>query len=84
MRALTERVIELSTRAAGDWWRSGLRLELSVNLPADVLRSPTRASPSSSPPPWSQSGLPATALQFEVTEDALMSRRRCRRSSSSG
>ena len=32
LRVLTERIIELATRAAGDWWRSGLRLELSVNL----------------------------------------------------
>src|SRR5262245_14951284 len=37
MSALTERVIELASRAAGDWWRSGLELELSVNLPADAL-----------------------------------------------
>ena len=34
LRALTERVIEYSTRAAGDWWHSGLGLQLSVNLAA--------------------------------------------------
>jgi diguanylate cyclase (GGDEF)-like protein len=72
MRALTERVIEFSTRAAGDWWHSGLGLQLSVNL----------ASSSFSEVDWdldafvaktlARTGLPGKALQFEVTEDALM------------
>jgi diguanylate cyclase (GGDEF)-like protein len=72
MRALTERVIEYSTRAAGDWWHSGLGLQLSVNL----------ASSSFSELDWkldefvaktlARTGLPGKALQFEVTEDALM------------
>jgi EAL domain-containing protein (putative c-di-GMP-specific phosphodiesterase class I) len=72
MRALTERVIEFSTRAAGDWWHSGLGLQLSVNL----------ASSSFSEVDWdldafvaktlARTGLPGKALQFEITEDALM------------
>ena len=73
MRALTERVIELSARAAGDWWRSGLRVELSVNLPADVLAEPDPRLEKAVTAALSQSGLPATALRFDVTEDAVMS-----------
>jgi EAL domain-containing protein (putative c-di-GMP-specific phosphodiesterase class I) len=73
MRALTERVIELSARAAGDWWRSGLRLELSVNLSADVLAEPDPRLEKAVRAALSQSGLPATALRFDVSEDAVMS-----------
>ncbi len=72
MRALTERMISSSIRAAGDWWRSGLGLQLSVNLSSSAF----------SPPDWglhrfvadslTQAGLPGTALQVEVTEDALV------------
>jgi EAL domain-containing protein (putative c-di-GMP-specific phosphodiesterase class I) len=72
MRALTEQVIELSVRAAGDWWRSGLRLELSVNLPADVLAEPDPSLEEVVTAALSQSGLPATALRFDVTEGAVM------------
>ena len=36
MHELTERVIELATRAAGDQWHSGLQLQLSVNLGSDL------------------------------------------------
>lgn len=72
MRSLTEQVIELSARAAGDWWRSGLRLELSVNLPADVLMEPDPFLEKTVTAALSQSGLPATALRFDVTENAVM------------
>ena len=59
MLALTERIIELATRAAGDWWRSGLRLELSVNLPADVLAEPDpRLSKWPSRPPCPRAACP--------------------------
>ena len=43
MPALTERIVKLSTLATGDWWRSGLRLQLSVNLPASALTEPDPA-----------------------------------------
>jgi EAL domain-containing protein (putative c-di-GMP-specific phosphodiesterase class I) len=69
--ALTERVIQLAIRAAGDWWRSGLRLELSVNLPASVLSEPA-AVEETAKAALSSSGLPATALRFDITEDAVM------------
>ena len=38
-RAVTERALELAARAAGDWWRSGLGLQLSVRLPGDAFMS---------------------------------------------
>ena len=72
-RALTERVIEYSTRAAGDWWRSGLGLRLSVNLPLGAVA-----------PDWdlisfvsgalAATGLPGEAIEFEVTEDGLLAK----------
>jgi EAL domain-containing protein (putative c-di-GMP-specific phosphodiesterase class I) len=72
MPALTERVIELATRAAGDWYRSGLRLQLSVNLPASALAVPEPALRELVSAALSSSGLPAAALRFDVTEDAVM------------
>jgi EAL domain-containing protein (putative c-di-GMP-specific phosphodiesterase class I) len=72
MPALTERVIELATRAAGDWWRSGLRLELSINLPASTLSDPDPRLEEIIPAALSRSGLPGKALRFDVTEDAVM------------
>jgi EAL domain-containing protein (putative c-di-GMP-specific phosphodiesterase class I) len=72
MPALTERVIDLSTRAAGDWWRSGLRLQLSVNLPASALAGPDPRLREVVSAALTRSGLPATALRFDVTEDAIM------------
>jgi EAL domain-containing protein (putative c-di-GMP-specific phosphodiesterase class I) len=72
MPALTERVIHLGTRATGDWWRSGLRLELSVNLPASALAEPDPQLPEVVQAALSQSGLPTDALRFDVTEDAVM------------
>ena len=72
MPALTARVIELATQAVGDWWRSGLRLELTVNLPTTAFATPdpdlhevVRAS-------LARSDVPAAALRLDVTEDAVM------------
>jgi EAL domain-containing protein (putative c-di-GMP-specific phosphodiesterase class I) len=73
MPALTERVIEVATRAAGDWWRSGLRLELSVNLPAGALVEPDSRIQEAVARALSHSGLPAGSLRFDVTEDSVMS-----------
>jgi EAL domain-containing protein (putative c-di-GMP-specific phosphodiesterase class I) len=70
--ALTERIIEVGTRAAGDWWRSGLRLELSVNLPADVLAEPDPHLEKLVTTALTQSGFPAKSLRFDLTESALM------------
>jgi diguanylate cyclase (GGDEF)-like protein len=72
MRALTERVIEYSTRAAGDWWRSGLGLQLSVNLSASTFSERDWRIDEFVARTLAQTGLPGNALQFEITEDALM------------
>jgi EAL domain-containing protein (putative c-di-GMP-specific phosphodiesterase class I) len=67
--ALTERVIEVATRAAGDWWRSGLRLQLSVNISASVLADPGLDDLVSVA--LARSSLPAEALRLDVSEDAI-------------
>jgi len=72
MRALTERVIEFSTRAAGDWWHSGLGQQLSVNLAPSSLSDPDWKLDEFVAKALARTGLPGKALQFEVTEDALM------------
>jgi EAL domain-containing protein (putative c-di-GMP-specific phosphodiesterase class I) len=73
MRELTERVIELSTRAAGDWWHSGLRLQLSVNLRSDDISPGDRNLNDFVSDALSAAHLPGEALQFEITEDCLIS-----------
>jgi diguanylate cyclase (GGDEF)-like protein len=72
MRTLTERVIEFSTRAAGDWWHSGLGLQLSVNLAASGFSEADWNLERFVAETLARTGLPGKALQFEVTEDALM------------
>jgi EAL domain-containing protein (putative c-di-GMP-specific phosphodiesterase class I) len=72
MPALTERVIKVATRATGDWWRSGLRLELSLNLPPSALADPDPRLPKVAQTALSRAGLPTDALRFDVTEDAVM------------
>jgi diguanylate cyclase len=72
MPALTERMIDIATRAAGDWWRSGMCVELSINLPADTLSDPDRGLESTIRESLARSGLPAKALRFDITEDAVM------------
>jgi EAL domain-containing protein (putative c-di-GMP-specific phosphodiesterase class I) len=73
MRELTERVIQLATRAAGDWWHSGLRLQLSVNLGSDDLSAGERNLDGIVSDALSAARLPGEALQFEVTENCLIS-----------
>jgi EAL domain-containing protein (putative c-di-GMP-specific phosphodiesterase class I) len=72
MPALTERIIKLSTQATGDWWRSGLRLQLSVNLPASALNEPDPALDELVSAAPVSMGFPSDALRFEITEDAIM------------
>jgi diguanylate cyclase (GGDEF)-like protein len=72
MRTLTERVIDYSTRAAGDWWHSGLGLQLSVNLAPSTFSEPEWRLDNFVAKALARTGLPGKALQFEVTEDALM------------
>src|SRR4051794_4000195 len=73
MRTLTERMVEYSTRAAGDWWRSGLGLQVSVNLPLHAFSGSQWNLQTVVGGALSASGLPGEALQFEVTEDGLSS-----------
>jgi EAL domain-containing protein (putative c-di-GMP-specific phosphodiesterase class I) len=70
--ALTERITELAIQTAGDWWRSGLQLEISVNLPATALIEPDPRFVDAITGSLDRSGVPATALRFDVTEDAVM------------
>jgi EAL domain-containing protein (putative c-di-GMP-specific phosphodiesterase class I) len=72
MIALTERVVEISTRAAGDWWRSGLRLQLGVNLPAVAVSSTEWELDGLVARSLAAAGLPGEAIQFDVTEDSLL------------
>ncbi|MFL5907762.1 MAG: EAL domain-containing protein [Solirubrobacterales bacterium] len=72
MRPLTERMIELATRTAGDWWRSGLGLQLSLNLPSSLFAQPEWQLHEFVSRAMNDSGLPGGALQFEVTEAAVM------------
>lgn len=71
--ALTERMVELAIQTAGDWWRSGLQLEISVNLPATALTGPDPNLHDAITDSLNRSGVPATALRFDVTEDAVIS-----------
>jgi EAL domain-containing protein (putative c-di-GMP-specific phosphodiesterase class I) len=71
LRSLTEKVLEFSTRAAGDWWRSGLGLQLSLNLPLGPVAANWNL-PELVTDALAASGLPGDALQFEVTEDGLL------------
>ncbi len=70
--AVTDRITELAIQTAGDWWRSGLQLEISVNLPATALTGPDPSFLDTITASLDRSGVPATALRFDVTEDSLM------------
>jgi EAL domain-containing protein (putative c-di-GMP-specific phosphodiesterase class I) len=72
MRLLTEGMIESSIRAAGDWWRSGLGLQLSLNLSAGIFSDPEWRLDQFVTPALARAGLPGNALQFEVTEETLV------------
>ncbi len=72
MRELTERVLASSARAAGDWWNSGLQLQLSLNLFPEALVEPGWDLPALIAGELSATGLTGEALQFEVTEKALL------------
>jgi EAL domain-containing protein (putative c-di-GMP-specific phosphodiesterase class I) len=69
MQALTERMLERSLEAAKDWWAAGNRLEVAVNLSAEVCGEDL---PQLVEAALLRSGLPGEALRFEITEDALM------------
>src|SRR5262245_1033974 len=70
---LTERIVGLATKTAGDWWRSGLQLEICVNLDAAALAGPRPRLLEAIQAALDRTGIPATALRFDVPEGALMS-----------
>jgi EAL domain-containing protein (putative c-di-GMP-specific phosphodiesterase class I) len=72
LQPLTERVLELAARAGGDWWRSGLKLQLSVNLPVAAFLAPDWKIHDFTSRIVEENRLPANALIFEVTEDVVM------------
>jgi diguanylate cyclase len=74
MPALTERVIQIAARAAGDWWRSGLGMQLSVNLAPSLFSATDWKLDQLVSGTLARTGLPGKALQFEITEDALVAR----------
>jgi EAL domain-containing protein (putative c-di-GMP-specific phosphodiesterase class I) len=73
MAPLTERILELAIQAAGDWWRSGLRLELSLNLPAAALTEFGPRLREIIPAALSRSGLSPETLRLDIPEDTVMS-----------
>ena len=72
MRGLTEQVIESSVRAAGDWWRSGLGLRVTVNLPAEAFAGADWRLETVAARALADSQLPGDALSFEIGEDILL------------
>ena len=72
MDELTERIVAMAIRAAGDWWRSGLRLELSLNLPASALLDPDPALAKLVRDTLDRAGLPSKALRFDISEASVM------------
>ena len=73
MPALTQRVTRLAIRAAADWWRSGLELEVTVNLPPNALTDPDPSLAKTVADALAATELPPAALRFDVTEAALIS-----------
>ncbi len=73
VRDLTERVIELAMRAAADWWASGLRLQVSVNLRADDISAGEKGLDAFVSEALAAAHLPGEAMQFEITERSLLS-----------
>nr|WP_276612243.1 bifunctional diguanylate cyclase/phosphodiesterase [Kineococcus vitellinus] len=70
MRPLTRAVLRLALRQAADWWRAGHELSVAVNLSASDLldaQLPTRVQEL-----LAAAGLPARALELEITETVLV------------
>jgi len=73
MLALTGRVLDMALDQAQAWWRAGTPLAVAVNLPVSMLLDVTL--PERIAGALAQRGLPAAALQVEITEELLMSDR---------
>jgi diguanylate cyclase len=72
MSELTQRVTRLAIRSAADWWRSGVPLEVTVNLPSGALTDPDAGLPKTVADALAATELPPSALRFDVTESAVM------------
>lgn len=70
MREITRNVIGRALRQADRWWREGIEVPISVNVSArDLLDS---GLPEQLESGLAEYGLPAAAIQLEVTERILM------------
>ncbi len=70
MREITRNVIERALEQADRWWREGIEVPISVNVSArDLLDS---SLPEQLEAGLGEYGLPAAAIQLEVTERILM------------
>lgn len=72
MWALTRAVLEQALEVAGRLWRDDRHLQVSVNLSPGIFEEPEADLPGLVDLLLSRQGLPGRALQFEVTEDAIM------------
>ena len=70
--ALTQSALELAARAAGDWWRSGLGMQLSMRLPGDAFMSSDWDVDALIKRTLAANRMPTEALRLLLTEDTLM------------
>jgi EAL domain-containing protein (putative c-di-GMP-specific phosphodiesterase class I) len=71
-QAMTRGALELAARAAGDWWRSGLGLPLSVRLPGDALIGSDWNIDAFIKGTLTANRMPAEALRLVLSEETLM------------
>ena len=70
MRPLTSAVLRMALRQARIWWDAGMRLSVAVNLsPSDLMDC---YLPREVEQLLAEEGLPAQALEVELTEDVIM------------
>jgi diguanylate cyclase (GGDEF)-like protein len=70
MDAVTEVVCQRSASACAEWWRAGIQLPVSVNLPSSAIHDVGLVDRIRDL--LDEHGLPAHALTLEITEDLLM------------
>lgn len=67
---LTDEVLRQALEQCAAWWNEGVRVSVAVNLSASTMLDP--ALPGMLRERLSAAGLPAEALQVEITEDVLL------------
>ncbi len=70
MDAVTDVVCRQSASACAEWWRAGIELPVSVNLPSSAIHDVRLVDRIRDL--LDEHGLPAHALTLEITEDLLM------------